>query len=225
MAIQCAYNKVVVKVKTKYIRNFTKIMKIAAIQNNTSIEPADCVNIVGEVISVPKKITTNKREYKGFSTSDIQPGDTAIFSHNVIFSFESTEAHEEPIFKNSLWYMGEEYFLADILDIFAVVRDNKIRMQNGYVMVENMEKKPAIILPAHVKKAITTASATVSHIRNNLPHLPRIDAERGDKVYFKPTVLQLYQINELPFGILRQSDILGKEVQDYAEVATLGLGK
>lgn len=220
MAIQSALDNIVVKVKHKYVGNFTSIMKIAAIQNNTSIEPADLVNIVGEVVSVPQSIS-NKRENNGLRLDDIKPGDVAIFSHLVIFSFESTAPEEEPIFKNRVWYNGEEYFLCNIQHLFAVIRGEEIRMQNGYVMLQEMEKPPVIVLPTHVKKTIRTAQAVVAHIGKPPQNQQEINVKPGDRVFFNPTILQLYQINGNPFGIIRQKDILGRSVPHYSEIATL----
>lgn len=218
--IQSAINNVIVKFKTKYIKNFTTIGKIAAIQNNTSIEPADMVNIVCEVVSAPKSID-GKREHKGFSLNDIRPGDVAIVSHLVIFNFELTASEEEPIFKNRIWYQGEEYFQCDIQHLFAVIRDGEVKMLNGYVMVGELQKPSQIFLPAHVKKSIRTAQAIVSHIGTPLLTETKLDVKTGDKVYFNPSVVQLYQVNEKPFGIIRQRDILGRSVPQYSDVATL----
>lgn len=220
MAIQCALDFVVVKVKTKYIKNFSKVMKLAAIQNNTSIEPADTVNIVGEVVSVPKGVSS-KIDHKGFSIADIRVGDTAIFSKNVIFNFASTEPHEEPIFKNRVWYQGEEYFLCDIIELFAVVRDGEIRMQNGYLMVENLDPKPVIYVHANTKRSIRSAQALVTQIGRPLENQKAINVERGDLVFYRPSILQLYQINDRPFGILRQRDILGRGVMSYSAMQAL----
>lgn len=218
---QASLNNVIVKIKHKYIGNFSKIMRLSAIQNMTSIEPADLVNIVGEVVSVPMEISTWKREYEGFSCADIKPGDTAIFSHEVVFSFESTAADEDPIFKNSFWYKDDEYWLCDITRLYAVVRDDKIRMQNGFVMVEDMEAPSRIYLPQHLKKAANTASAKISHIGKPLTTQKRIDCQRGDVVYYNPNVIRLHQINDKPFGIISQHHILGKSVASYEELALL----
>lgn len=218
---QAAINNVVVRFERKYIKNFTSIMKMAAIQNNTSIEPADCVSIVAEVVSVPKSISTHKREYKGFSQMDIKPGDTVILSHSVIFDFELTASEDEPVYKNMVYYKAKEYFVADITKIFAVVRDGLVRMQNGYVMVEELEKAPLIILSQFTKRSISCASAIVNYIGKNLTHEKRIDVEHGDTVYYNPNKVQLYQVNGKPFGILRQKDILGKKIPTYDQLAAM----
>lgn len=217
---QSALNNIVVKFERKYIKNFTNIMRIAAIQNNTSVEPADMVNIVCEVVSVPKSIS-DKRDYKGFSTMDIRPGDTAIVSHSVIFDFELTSSADTPVFKNEVYYKTKEYFVADITHVFAVIRGGIVRMQNGYIMTHDMEKPPLIILSQFTKRSISAASAIVTHIGKPLTHLKRVDVEHGDTVYYNPNKIQLYQVNGKPFGILRQQDILGKKIPDYQELASM----
>ncbi len=221
MAIIATVNDVIVKVKTKWIKNISSITKMAAIQNNTSIEMADLVSIVGEVVSVPSHITTDKREYKGYTTNGINPGDTIIFSHQVIFNFEPTGPDEEPIFRNRIWYNGEEYFRADITQIFAIVKPDKIVMLNGYVMIEEMEKAAIIFLPTHVKKRIQAASGYVTQIGENLTHKPDLNIKSGDTVYYSPNHLSLYQVNNKPFGIIRQDHILGVKIPTYGEMAAL----
>lgn len=213
-------NNVVLSLTTKWIRNFTSLMKMAAIQNNTSIEPADFVQITGKVVSVPKEISS-RREYEGFSVSDIRPGDQAIFSYQLVYSFASTSPDADPIYKNLVTYRGKEYWVCDIMNIFAVVRDEKIRMQNGYVMLRDLEKPPMIVLSQATKKSITSASATIGHIGKPLTHQSRIHADVGDKVFFNPNVLQTYQMNNIPFGIIHQSKILGKEVKGYKEISRM----
>lgn len=199
---QAPINNVVVTVETKYVKNFTSILRMAAIQNGSSVDPSDYVNIMGKVVSVPKAIS-DRREYAGFSAHDILPGDTAIFSHEVIYSFSQVEPDAEPIYKNSVWYNGTEYFVADITKVFAVIRDDKIRMLNGYVMVVDMERPGKIILSASQKKNITAYEATVSQVQKGREY------KQGDLIYYHPNRLLLYQINGKPFGILREKDILG----------------
>ena len=43
-------NKIVVKVPHKYIRSITGLLKRASIENASTVDPSDFVNIFGEVI-------------------------------------------------------------------------------------------------------------------------------------------------------------------------------
>ena len=203
--IQSSLNNVIVKIKHKYIRNISEIMRVAAIQNNSTVQQADLVNIIGEVVSPPLEVSTWRREYKEYSARDIKAGDMAIFSHDVIYNFAPTETEEQPVYKNSFWYKDAEYWNCNIMNLYAVIRDDEIRMQNGYVMVADMEKPSQIILPQRVKKLHKSASAIVTHIQMN----PRI--KKGDRVYFNPNKLRLYQVDGKPFGIIKRSQILGRD--------------
>lgn len=218
---EAPFNKVIVKVTQKYIKNITSLLRMSAIQQGATVDPSDCVNIIGTVISVPKKITNDQIGYEGYSTTDIKEGDLAIFSYMVIYDFVQTEPEADPIYKNMISYKGEEYFACDIQNLFAVIRDTKIRMQNGFIMLEEMQKPPKIILSQYSKRLINCANAIVSHIGKPLTHLRRINAEPGDKVYFNPNKLQIYQINMKPFGIIRQTDVLGVEIATYDEMIAL----
>ena len=202
---QSTLNNIIVKIKHKYISNITDVMKIASIQNNSSVQLADVVNIVGEVVSVPLEISTWRREYNNYSLRDVKVGDTAIFSHDVIHNFTPNPNEEIPIFKNSFWYKDGEYWNCDILNLYAVIRNDEIRMQNGYVMLGDMEKPSNLVVPQKIKKLLRSATATVNHIEMN----PNI--KRGDRVYFNPNKLRLYQMAGLPFGIIKKSQILGRD--------------
>jgi co-chaperonin GroES (HSP10) len=211
-------NKIAVKLKTKWIGNMSSIFKLSSIENNSSLNPADLVNIAGKVVAVPDKLIYGKREYEGYELGDIRVGDNVIFSHSVVFDFLSTLPEQEPIHKNSVWYKDGEYFLADITDIFAVVRDGKILMQNDWVMLSDMEKESKIFVPNEHKKK-RTAAATVEAIKTN-PHI-----KSGDRIYFNPIKLALYQLDGIPFGIIKGKEILGKDYRPVKDWPVTGASK
>lgn len=226
--LQSTINNIIIKVKTKWIDNFDNILRMAALNPQSMLNPADYVQIRGEVVSIPKSIS-KRIDYEGYSTSDIRVGDTAIFSNQVIGTTTQLEPDAEPVFKNRLYYNGEEYFMSDIQHIYAVVRNRQIRMQNGYVMVADMEKPPLIILATQTKKSISSAQAKLTHIGRCLTTETPIDAMPGDTVFYNPNKLLIYQvpqydmgknIGSIPFGILKQSHILGKQIPDYKNFAS-----
>ncbi len=206
--ITSAENKIMVKVKTKYIKNMTDLLKRSAIQNNTSIDPSDYVNIIGEVVSIPKRIS-NTRDYKGYSTKDIQVGDTAIFSSNVIYDLIIKDPEADPVYKNLITYKSEEYWVADITKVFGVIRNGEIIMINGYVMATPFVKS-AIYIPAAQKKAKSSVTSEVLHIGNSLETQLPVNVKQGDTIYFNPLKATNYQINDKHFIILTQAHILGK---------------
>jgi co-chaperonin GroES (HSP10) len=215
--IQSPLNNVVVQVEHKYHKNFANMQKRAALNPGSQLNPADYVNTMGKVISIPKAIST-RRDYEGFVTDDIYPDDTAIFRYDVIYSFIKDEEKEEPLYANMVWMKGQEYFMADIQKIFGVIRAGEIIMINGYCMLENMSNPTNLILPQHLKNVIQAATATLTHIGKNRSHLKPIEAQIGDTVYYHPGFLQTYEINGKKFGILPQSRILGHKSGNYSDV-------
>ncbi len=202
------FNNIIVQVATKYISNISSILKIAAIEANSSVDSTDIVNIVGTVISIPKKITTDVRGYAGFSTKDIQVGDTAIFRFDVIHAFTDMSKTESK-YKNMIWYYGQEYWLCDIQKVFGVIRNGEIIMVNGYVMLTDFEPKK-IFLPAHMRNIKGTQKSEVMHIGAAKTNAIQILAAKGDEVFYNPNQAAKYQINNKPFRIIQQDKILGK---------------
>lgn len=200
-------NKVIVKVKHKYVSNISDLLKRASIQNNSSVDPTDVVNIVGEVVSVPKTVY-DKFGLTGFSCEGIEVGDMAIFSHQVIYSFNEKTEGGEPMYKNRIWYNGQEYFLADISLIYAVIRNDEIKMINGYVMLRPFQESK-IVLFAGSKIAKGTVKCQIMYIGGSLKNEVPIDAKQGDWAYFNPMIATKYQINNKPFVIVTQTHILG----------------
>lgn len=212
---QAPINNVVVKFDKKYIKNITGMINMAHV-HNANINPADYVNTICEVISIPQKITTDIREYTGFSTQDIYEGDTAIVRYDVIADFIHRQGEELPTMRNELWYKGQTYFVADIIKVFGVIRGGDIYMVNGYCMVEDIEPESQLILAQRLKGVSKVRSATLTAIGNPLTHQRKIDALPGDRVYFPKNQIQIYQANGKPYGIVHQSKILGRSVADYS---------
>jgi len=218
--IQCPLNKVVVQVETKYHKNFSNMIKRSNINPGSQVNPADYVQILGKVISVPRVIS-NRMDYAGFTTKDIYPDDIAIFRYDVIYDFLENPDGDQPLYKNMVWFKGQEYFMADIQKIFGVIRAGEIIMVNGYCMIENMSEPSALILPQHLKTVIQASSATLTQIGSNLSHLKTIGAQRGDTVYFNPNIVQKYEINGKAFGVLTQKQILGRKISSYSDIQSL----
>jgi co-chaperonin GroES (HSP10) len=209
--IQAPFNKVIVNPKTKYIRHISDLMKRSSIQNGASVDPSDYVNIMGEIISVPSRISDNP-SYAGFSLDNIQPGDVGIFSYKVIYDFVIKEGQQEPIYRNMIKVDGNEYFSCDIRNLFAVIRGEEIHMLNGYVMLTDFIKD-MIILPSTVKNRKKTKSSAIMHIGNPKTNKQGINANQGDIVFYNPDKAQKYEINNKKFIILQQDKILGKEIK------------
>lgn len=206
--LQPIENKVLVKVNSKYIQVISDIARLSALQNNTSIDPADFVQIQGEIVALPKSIS-NTREYEGFSTKDLYEGDWAIFSYQVIYDMVYKKDTDKLEFRNMVFYEGQEYFMADIRHIFGAIRGGDIYMVNGYVMLGEYPRG-IIVLQQSSKKVKGTTHSTVMHIGATRTNKEPIDVVSGDEVLFSPYHPQHYKINDKPFIILRQNQILGR---------------
>lgn len=204
--IQAALNNVMVQISTKYIQNISNIMKVAALENNSSVDPVEIVNIVGTVHSIPKSVI-----FEGFSTKDIQVGDTAIFRFDLIYDFKEKGKGLEPIYRNRIWHNGQEYWSCDIRKIFGVIRYDEIIMINGYTMITDFTL-PKIYLPASAKKIRGTQKSQIMHIGSPKYEENEIEVQSGDTIFFNPNTAAKYQIKGKPFRIIQQNKILGKEI-------------
>ena len=204
--LQAPTTNVIISVKTKYTAAISKIMRLAAIKNISSVDPADVVNIVGTVESIPKSLP-KLRDFEGFSTKDLQVGDTVIFSYKVIYDMLATET-DDPKYKNRIWHNGKEFFAADIRKIFGIIRGDEIVMINGYVMLRPFQESK-IVLFAGSKIAKGTVKCQIMYIGGSLKNEVPIDAKQGDWAYFNPMIATKYQINNKPFVIVTQTHILG----------------
>ncbi len=203
-------NKIYVKVKSKFIGNYSNIIKAANLTAGSELNPADLAQIIGEVVSLPKRITTERRGYENYSLANIQVGDTAIFSYRVIwnhqvvmkYNYATAKEEEDVVLHNAVWYRGQEYFRCDIMDIFAVIRDGEITMLNNWCMIEDMDKPSVIVLPQRLSKIKNSIKATLTNCYQD-------DLPKDTTVFCHPNKIQHYAINEKKFGIIKQKDILG----------------
>jgi co-chaperonin GroES (HSP10) len=210
--IQSPSNRLIVLPKSKFTSAVSNILKESSLQNGATVDPTDIVTIQGEVISIPKFISPT-REYRGFSTKDIRVGDIAIFSYRVIYDHKmELNENGEVVAKhrNSVTVGGKEYFLCNIRDLFGVIRDGRIIMVNGYVMVTEHEESQ-IVLPNYLKKIRGTVASDVIEVGSSLTHQSNMfHVKKGDEVFYSKNKAQHYQINGKKFVILHMNHILGK---------------
>lgn len=183
--------------------------QIGSLYVDTRFNPGEHANLVGTVVSVPRIITTNRPDYKGFSTEGILPGDKILFRYDVVYSYRAQPQRTNPIYKFELFYKGKSYWRCDIQKVFAVIRDGDFIMLNGYVMVAPFQEPTRLFIPGHLKQLQRMVESEIWHIGKPLEHLPPIDAKPGDKAIFNPRRAQRYHFGRDEFVILKQSQILG----------------
>ena len=222
MAIEGAVNNVIVTMKRRTVADLYNVIKMANMNPGHQINPADYVNIVGQVVGLPRSVC-KRMDYKGFSTKDIRVGDTVIFSYLVVYSFNEGE-NGEAVHSNAFMYAGKEYWNVDIQNVFAVIRDGQIIMVNGYCMLQDVAPPTQIILLSdETKKVVQASKSFLSYIGNNLEGQKSIAAASGDDVYVDHRRVQHYKLFvetdtgqvEKPFAICRQKDIYGKKLGGY----------
>lgn len=212
--VQAIKNNILVEIGDVFLRRVSDIMRVSMAEaHGSNLNPADLVQIIGKVISVPK-VCKDRFGLVGYSAQGVRPGDTLIFRYDVVYSFDEKRNK----WKNMFWYKGREYWVVDVVKAFAYIRNEKIFMINGYCMIEDMSDPSAIILPEYMRNTSQTATATLTQIGAPLKGKKKINAEPGDTVIFNPRMVQKYKIGGKPFGIIRQQDILGGKIASYANL-------
>lgn len=195
-------NNVLIKVKTKYIKNFENMVRAANLNPASQVNPADYVQIVGEVIAVPRQIC-KRPDYAGYTTEGIKVGDTAIFSYQVIYDFNELAGGGKE-HRNQVIYKEDEFWLADIRQVFAVIRNNEILPINGYVLISEPEPPSKLIMPTLKRVNPKASAATVIATPRNLGFW------KGDNVFVDFRKVAVYQLGEKKFGVLQKRHVLGK---------------
>ena len=206
--MEATENNLIITMSTKYIRNISDILKRAEIQNISSVSPTDLVQIVGTVVAIPKRITTKKRGYEGFSINNIRVGDKIFFRYDVVFDFRPISKVEN-IYRNMFEYRAKEYWLCNIQKLFGVIREDRIIMLNGYVMLKDFPDD-MLFLHQSVKKINGTKTSKIISIGEPKIKEKSIPAYAGDEVVFDPKKTAKYQINNKTFTIIQQKFLLGK---------------
>jgi co-chaperonin GroES (HSP10) len=211
MAFQPPVNKLLVSVRQKFRRGITNVVRAANLTESNQINPLYWVEVCGEVVALPKEITTHKRGYEGFSLKDIEVGDVLVFGYDVIGSYYAPDGSGEVKHKNEVFYKGKTFFTVDVTRAFARIREGDMRMLNGYLMVAPpVESK--LILPQHLKRIRSAAESEV--YCTGAPKDGEIDSgiSVGDVVYYNPLTVEHYTISEKKFCILESGKVLGRKV-------------
>lgn len=211
MPIQSPQDKIICTITSRYTKDFGSLTKRLAIGDATSIHLEDFANIVGTVVSLPKELSQKNIE-NGYSMDEIRVGDKVIFAFNVVFDFyqkNPKDENSEIIYRNKMSYDAKDYWLADITKIFAVLRGEEIIMINGFVMAKPYPEDRLFVQPG-AKKSRTSKCSEVISVGAPRTNINPISINPGDTIYYNPKKAQKYQINDKPFIILTQQQVLGK---------------
>lgn len=183
---------------------------------DTGFHPEENAMLEATVVSVPKSIM-HRPDYDGL-TADLVPGDKILMRYDVVFSYVNQPDRDTPIYKNVLLWQGNEYWKCDIQKIFGIIRKDRIDMLNGYVLCDNNveEEKPLILIVPETSSPINYAIPKncdvlqVKYVDAPLQGQIALPVGPGDFIYCLPGVVQSYEINLVPFYIIKQSHIVGK---------------
>jgi hypothetical protein len=164
------------------------------------------------VVTVPPGVI-NRPDYHGY-TICIKPGDVILIRYDVVFAYHDQPDRDTPIYKNLIFEYDEqagryeEYWLCDILQVFAVKEYASWRMINGFVMLSIMLDNPIIstfmLIPDSLQGKELKDRATVVAGGTTL------GLNSGDMVYINPGMVMRYQLNLESFYIIKEQHVLGK---------------
>jgi hypothetical protein len=199
-------NKIIVKIERKYYDQI-KFRSGIVLYKDTSAHPEDNACIEGTVISVPRSIIC-RPDYDGY-VCDIEPGCKILMRYDVIYSYTNQPDRDTPVYKNLLYYEGQEYWQVDIQQIFAVVADIATRMLNGYIQCRQVDDCATYTGLMVVPFKMEAPDDLYKVIYSDTPGIAS-----NDIIITYPSVAQRYQIDEEVFYILRSRHVLAKIVAE-----------
>lgn len=204
-------NNLYVTIEKKFYDTVTFASGIV-LYKDTTFHPEEAAMLIAKVISVPKAIQ-QRYDYNGMQCI-IKPGDTVLMRYDVVFSYVDQPERDTPIYKNVLLYNGVEYWKVDLQKVFAIQRGADWEMINGYVLCEPYNETVSfgklLLVPAGYQTVQRNHTMKVRYINTPLTTAPVLPVLPDDLIHVVPDVAQLYEIDQKPFYIIKQSHILAK---------------
>lgn len=209
--MQTPINKLIVTLEKKLYDSRT-FESGQTIYFDPSWHPEEYAMLKAKVVSVPPGVI-NRNDYKGYTIS-MEPGDEILIRYDVVFAYKDQPDRDTPVYKNLIFEYNEQFekfeelWLCDILQVFAIIKDGKYHMINGFVMLEPIVDKRAdftsrIIRPDSFNNVLIKDRAIVQAA--NSKDLP---ISVGDTVYINPNMVMQYQLNMDKFYIIKEHYIL-----------------
>jgi len=194
-------NNVIVQLAKKH-EDMIQCANGIILYKDTTFHPEEHVMIEAKVISIPRSII-RRADYEGYSElPDV--GDTILTRYDVVFSYVDQPDNANPIYKNLFDVDGQEYWMVDVMQIFAVKETHGYRMLNGYVMcATTAEGAPAhqfLVLPEFMQLKTRKDRLLIRHIGAGY-------FREGDIVFCNPHIVQEYRTFDDSFCIVKQSHL------------------
>ena len=140
-----------------------------------------------------------------YNKTDVKVGDQLFFSYQVIMDLEQRD-RDTPVHKNMIFYKGEKHWLVNNELVYFFVRDDKIHMQNGFVLLNPIEEeiKSMLIIPEYLKKKKYVGKAQVINSAN------KDISNVNDIVYYDKRFVETYELWGKELYLLDQKRILAK---------------
>jgi len=202
-----AQNKIIVQIEKKF---YDTVAAPGGMQfyQDTTFNPQEFSMIEATVVSPRPRCVLNRHDYFGFNEFP-NTGDTVMVRYDMVYAYVDQPDRATAIHKNVILHNDQEYWRADILQVFAVKINKGWRMLNQYVMCDLVQQKrdigEVLILPEHLRTEIRRDIMRVRHITH-----PAITP--GSIIYCAPNAAQQYKIGQDEFYIIKQSHIQGVAV-------------
>ena len=205
-------NKLLVKLEKKLYDSRT-FESGQTIYFDPNWHPEEYAMLKATVVSIPPGVI-DRKDYRGYKIV-VKPGDEILIRYDVVFAYYDQPERDTPIYKNILFQFNastgkyEEFWLCDILQVFAIIKGNQFEMINGFVMLDIIEEKQAdytgiIVRPDNYKNIASKSLAKVKATEENTGF------KQGDFVFINPQTVMQYQLNLKQFYIIKQQYVLGK---------------
>jgi co-chaperonin GroES (HSP10) len=213
MNIQPVYDKVLVEVESEWKSEIKGKHGVTGVVFENDIDRSVGAQRKGKVVAVPRAIS--KDHYMLKLIKDIILVGDIIYTH-----FNSIL----PDTKIELKIAEKPYYLVNMEQIFAIVRDGQIRMYGGRVLAEPIfdsdiddlgglkvrKTQAGIISELNVKHNFK--KATLTHIGNPLEGERKTDVAAGDVIFYEKDSDFENEIEGKNYFCMMQEDIQMKEV-------------
>lgn len=163
---------------------------------DTTFNPEQYAQTNGEVKAVPRFLKKDM---------DVAVGDQLFFSYMVVMDWEQRE-RDTPVHRNLIFHKQEKHWKVDASQAYFRVRDDKIKMLNGYVLLNLLdapEVQSTLIIPEYLKKQKMTGAAQVLASDHT-------GIAANDVVYFDHRFVESYELWGNEYFILKRERILAK---------------
>lgn len=159
---------------------------------DTSWRPEYYAQTNGVVTAIPK-----------FNALNVSVGDQIYFSYQVVEDKEQRD-RDTDVHRNLLFYKGKKAWLVAPDLIYFKVRDDKIEMLNGYVLLDMIEEetKSSLIIPDYLKKVKVIGQARVIAAK---------EYKAGEVIMFDKRFVETYELFGKEYYILNETRILARD--------------